>query len=124
MTLTNPSRACGSPGFALAFVLLIGCSSSEDAPVDACTKAPSSCPAPAPTYADVAPIFSAKCAPCHSATGVVPTKPLDAYDAVFRVRITALSQLQGCRMPPDGSPPLTADERQKLLSWFVCGAPK
>jgi len=35
-----------------------------------------------------------------------------------------LTRIYGCVMPPASAPPLTPEERQTLLSWFVCGAPE
>jgi hypothetical protein len=34
------------------------------------------------------------------------------------------TQLVSCSMPPAGAPPLGADERQLILDWLTCGAPR
>lgn len=109
-------------GFAL---FLLGCTSSSSEPAEeACpSDRPASCPSPSPTYADVAPIFAAHCTSCHSASGVMATRPLDTYDAIHRTRTTVQTELVKCEMPPAGEPKLSAAERQALLGWLVCGAP-
>ncbi len=92
-----------------------------DCPLDlpdggACTEA-------SPLYADVAPIIERRCTICHRPGGLQPTKLFQTYDEVYAMRREMLFQIYSCRMPPPCTPDLTADERQTLLNWFVCGAP-
>ncbi|MGZ3454192.1 MAG: hypothetical protein ACXVEF_31595 [Polyangiales bacterium] len=49
--------------------------------------------------------------------------PLDGYSAIFARRTTVLTQVYSCKMPQEGEPALSADERAKLLMWLVCKAP-
>jgi len=102
--------------------VLFGCSSPQpsatcpnDLPVG-CTDEPS-------YKTDIATIVSARCLKCHSAGGVEESKPLDSYANVYSRRTTVLTQIYGCRMPPEGEPALSPDERAKLLMWLVCKAP-
>lgn len=85
---------------------------------------PASCPTPAPTWADVEPIFDAHCTKCHGPGGVEASRPLDTYDHVYAERTTVLTKLHGCLMPPAPERPLSSDDRQLVLSWLVCRAPK
>jgi len=88
---------------------------------------PRSCPNPAPTFsADVSPLIQKHCAGCHSADGEEPNRPLINYDSITgSMDATARmveTQLVACAMPPSNQPPLTAEERQAILGWIVCGA--
>jgi hypothetical protein len=105
--------------FLLLAAALSGCGGGAACPNDL----PASCPTPAPTYADVAPIFHAVCNTCHAPDGQVPEKPLTSYAEVFSRRATVLTTVYGCKMPPEGALPLRADQRAALLAWLVCGAP-
>lgn len=85
---------------------------------------PAICPAQAPkAWSEVESIFVERCASCHAAGGAAATKPLVTYDDVYARRSSALNQIYACKMPPEGAPRLTADERAALLAWFVCGSP-
>ena len=85
---------------------------------------PASCPADVPSYTnDVAPILETSCVTCHSPTGVDPGKPLDTYAHVFDRRGEVLTQVNACRMPPEGEMAPSDDERAIILTWLVCGAP-
>jgi hypothetical protein len=94
-----------------------------DPVVSSCPPVSSACPSPAPTYAEVAPIVAAKCAPCHSPTGVEPNRPYQTYDQLKKAQIDILTQVRACRMPKPGSEPLTDAERTTLLGWLYCDAP-
>jgi uncharacterized membrane protein len=82
------------------------------------------CPAASPSWqTDVSPIVANKCAVCHYANNPYSTTVLLDYAGVYENRRTVLTQVYACRMPAAGADPLTADERQLLLKWLVCGAP-
>src|SRR5262249_51832261 len=86
---------------------------------------PASCPQPAPSWqGTVSQLIAQKCVICHAPTGIVAEKPLDTYDAVFRMRGPVLNQVYSCNMPPPDGGALDDEERQALLGWLVCGAPK
>jgi hypothetical protein len=85
---------------------------------------PAACPSPAPSWSgDIAAIMAARCAACHAPGGSVSEKPLTTYAEVYQRRVTVLTEVYGCLMPPAGADPLSAAERQDLLGWLVCGAP-
>jgi len=100
---------------------LAGCGSSGGScPSDL----PASCPSPAPSYqSTIAPLISAHCLTCHSPGGQEASFPFVTYQQVFAERSPMLNQVYACHMPPAGEPQLSAQERQELLSWLVCGAP-
>lgn len=89
-----------------------------------CTAvAPTSCPSPAPRYADVAKVIERRCAGCHSALWTGPW-PLDTYQHVADWQDDIRSHLLTCSMPPaDGGGPLPDDESTLLLTWIRCGLP-
>ena len=80
------------------------------------------CSASPPTYAQVAPIFQAKCASCHSAGGSAPDRRFDTYDEIAVQRSATLDQIYSCKMPPPGYAPLSDAERQLALGWLVCNS--
>lgn len=86
---------------------------------------PAACPTPTPSWAaDVAPIVTSRCYPCHAPGGIAAAKhELSSYDRVFAQRSAVLNQVYACAMPPKDAPALTPVERQKLLGWLVCKAP-
>ena len=96
-------------GVALAAAALAGCSkpAAQSCPNDL----PAACPSPAPTF---------------SADGEEPNPLLVSYDSITgSMDATARmveTQLVQCNMPPAGQPQLTAEERQTILGWLVCGA--
>lgn len=81
------------------------------------------CPSPAPTYADVQPIFEQRCsnAACH--TGAAGGEwPLDTYSHVADWQDVIRDELLTCAMPPpDSGVVVTRDERQLILTWIRCG---
>ncbi|MFZ5893458.1 MAG: c-type cytochrome [Myxococcota bacterium] len=108
-----------------ASVLLssFACSSSE--PEDeACTvTAPTACPTPAVTYADVAPIFSTHCASCHTGIANAPW-PFNEYKDAADWQELIRANILDCTMPPkDSGVRLSNEDRLKILTWVRCGAP-
>jgi hypothetical protein len=94
------------------------------APAVNCPMVSSSCPSPPPSYAtDVVPIIQQRCAPCHSPSGVEPSRPYQTYTDVKKVQIDILIQVRDCKMPKPGAPPLSDDERTTLLGWLFCDGP-
>jgi hypothetical protein len=84
----------------------------------------SDCPPAAPSYgAAVAPIIAARCSVCHRPGGLETSMRFSTYADAFALRRQMLTTIYACRMPPAGAVPLSTDERQTLLKWFVCGAP-
>jgi hypothetical protein len=106
ITLATLSAACGGPGGACP----------ADLP-ETCGVAPS-------WQAEVAPIVSRACAPCHGPGGVEAARPLATYDDVYAGRRAVLDQVYSCLMPQQGSGvALTSGEQLALLHWLVCDAP-
>jgi cytochrome c5 len=86
--------------------------------------APTACPDPPPKYADVKPVFDAKCVTCHSGAAGGPW-PLNDYGTIASWQSEIRGELLGCSMPPvDAGAPLTNEERMSLLTWIQCGAPQ
>jgi hypothetical protein len=86
--------------------------------------APSACPEPAPTYADVQPIFTRQCGVCHGQdwTG---EWPLDSYSHVSDWQDEIRSELVSCSMPPrDSGVEIAPADRMKILHWLRCGLPR
>jgi hypothetical protein len=104
----------------LGAVLLASCGSSVPCPNDL----PAACPSPVPSYSqNVAPIIAAHCLKCHAPGGQESSKDFTTYGNVFSQRQAILTQFYSCRMPPEGEPRPTAEERALLLGWLVCGSP-
>jgi len=84
------------------------------------------CPAGALTYdTGIGDLLTARCTPaCHAAGGSEATRPLTDYGHAAGLRISIANQLLSCSMPPAGAPPLSPDERQLILDWLTCGAPR
>jgi hypothetical protein len=94
--------------------------------IDCPNDVPPSCPSPAPSFSgEVQGVIQSRCAPsCHEPGGQEENRPLQRYaDQIYPQRKQMLLQVGSCRMPLAGATPLTADERQALLGWLVCGAP-
>lgn len=83
---------------------------------------PSSCASSAPRYDDVAPILASRCTVCHFPGGAERARQFDTYPLAYQQRKEMLVQVYGCRMPPPCEPVLGSEERDKLLTWLVCGA--
>ena len=105
------------------------CTPDPDATVVCPTDLPpdDDCPDAAPSYANtVASIIAARCTVCHRAGGPGASIQFDTYAkiAANNNKIHMVTQVHMCRMPPPScAEPLTADERQPLLQWLVCGGP-
>jgi hypothetical protein len=95
----------------------------------ACPDLSTTCPSVPPSWHDeVQPLVLQYCDRCHGAGGVgQPLFDDTSYATVYRGRTAMELWDYNCQMPPsDASPPAampTPDERQKLVSWVVCGAP-
>ncbi|HEX5658816.1 MAG TPA: hypothetical protein VFX59_16570 [Polyangiales bacterium] len=86
--------------------------------------APTSCPSPAPKYADVQPIFTKQCGVCHGQdwTG---EWPLDSYSHISDWQDEIRSELVTCAMPPvDSGVMIPLASRMKILEWIRCGLPR
>lgn len=84
---------------------------------------PTDCPDDKLTYADVSPIFEARCISCHD--GNHGQWPLTEYQHVADWFGEVRAQLIGCTMPPvDSKSDMSVDERMKILTWIRCGYPK
>lgn len=97
----------------------------DDGGVLACTvEAPTVCPDPPPRYADVAPVFQARCVPCHYGAPGGPW-PLLQYSHVADWYDTVRAFVLDCSMPPpDGGISMTDSEREAILTWILCGLPE
>jgi hypothetical protein len=93
--------------------------------VVACSvRAPTECPDPAPRYADVSPIITARCITCHNGVPNGPW-PLIGYDHVADWQNEIRDELLRCSMPPpDAGAALPDDERTAILVWLRCGLPR
>jgi hypothetical protein len=90
----------------------------------ACVPAPTVCPAPAPTWTDVSPIFQNICVQCHNGMIGGPW-PLMQYQHVADWRDLVRAMVIDCSMPPpDAGVPMTDEERIAILTWILCGAPQ
>jgi len=105
----------------LAVVVLAACGGGiSDCPNDL----PKACPSPMPSYqTDVKPIITNHCLKCHAPGGQEASIDLTTYPRVFSQRAAVLTQFYSCRMPPEGEPRPTAQERALLLGWLKCGSP-
>lgn len=88
--------------------------------------APTMCPTPVPHYADVSPIFQARCVgPCHNGATLTGPWPLVGYEHVSDWQDGIRDQLINCTMPPtDAGVPITTEEREAILVWIRCGLPR
>jgi uncharacterized membrane protein len=119
--------------FGLVLVGLCGCESDGgDGNGESCNPtAPTECPADAPTYADVEPIFAERCTVCHG-TGEDNQCPnpgqcwsLEDYGHVRDWTMEIRGALLTCTMPLQGSGiTMTDTEREEILAWIRCGAPE
>lgn len=94
--------------------------SGGDCPDD---NPPSTCPAGAAGYqATIAPLLAEHCVQCHQAGGVA-TPFLQTYAQVAGAIGVVVDEVHSCRMPPEGYPALTEEERAELFGWVACMAP-
>ncbi len=96
----------------------------DDSMLAACAvAAPTACPSPPPHFADVQPIFAARCGQCHDGTG--PEWPLKEYRQVADWQDSIRDRVLDCSMPPPESRiPMTVAERVAVLTWIKCGFPE
>lgn len=86
--------------------------------------APTVCPDPQPTFADVQPVFLTHCAVCHDAAPGGPW-PLESYWHIAAWKTEIRTELLDCVMPPEESETgFTEADRALILTWIFCGAPK
>jgi len=124
------------PLLAVSLFTLVACNSprpqspdgggvSDDASALVCTvKAPTACPEPPPRWADVSPIFQAKCVLCHNGSPGGPW-PLMQYQHVADWFDVVRAMLLDCSMPPpDAGVPMPDEERVAILTWILCGYPE
>jgi uncharacterized membrane protein len=104
----------------LAMALVAGLLACDPAGGTCLNDLPASCPQSPPSYAQVAPVFHAKCASCHSAAGSAPDRRFDTYDEIARQQSATLDQIYSCKMPTAGYTQLSTGERQLVLGWLVC----
>jgi hypothetical protein len=84
---------------------------------------PTECADPKPVYADVSPIFAARCTGCHN--GSDEMWPLSSYQHVADWFGEIRAQMIACTMPPlDSGLPMPLEERMKILEWIRCGFPR
>lgn len=95
-----------------------------DEPYTCPIPSPTSCPEPAPRYADVAPIFERRCVVCHAGTPGGPWSLAD-YGHVADWQDTIRPNVRDCTMPPpDAGVSMTLEERSVILTWIRCGLPR
>jgi hypothetical protein len=129
------SGAMSSPRFARAGLLALACAAAAAAcgggddrpaarPLTCSVTAPTSCPDPAPRYADIAPIVSRRCVACHWGAIDGPW-PLLTYTSIVDWEDLVRGSLLDCSMPPLDSGVVMADEeRVAILTWLRCGHPR
>jgi len=103
-----------------------GDAGSGTVPLTCTVTAPTSCPTPAPHYADVEPIIQQNCtAPCHAGVDPDGPWPLTTYEHVADWADIIRGDMLDCSMPPaDAGVAITTDERQAILTWIRCGFPE
>jgi uncharacterized membrane protein len=108
--------ACGPPGHA-------GTGTHETQLV--CdVELPTACTDPDLHYADVVPLLEQHCLGCHGGSPGGPW-PLTSYEHVASWANEIRAQMSACTMPPsDAGATMTTEERERLLLWVRCGAPK
>jgi hypothetical protein len=94
---------------------------SEPAPMPCDVVAPTECEQPAPTYADVEPIFQQRCVVCHAGMPGGPW-PLTSYPHVASWFMEIRAVMSTCAMPPrDSGMTMPTAERELILAWLRCG---
>jgi hypothetical protein len=103
----------------------LSCASNPSDPNECSVNLPTSCPDASLSYASgVGDTLETTCAPCHAADGVESAVPLTSYSEVSKRLTSVAGQLETCTMPPLGSAPISASDRQAILDWIACGAPR
>jgi|SRR5580658_2396160 hypothetical protein len=83
--------------------------------------APTACSTPL-QYADVAPILTRSCVPCHSGDAADMAWPLTAYGDVAAWAPIVQYDLCTDQMPPlDGGIAIAPADRLAVLDWIQCG---
>jgi uncharacterized membrane protein len=104
----------------------LGSNTGDGGPIACTVMAPTSCPAPSPRWADVAPIFQRRCVACHTGTPGGPW-PLRTYEHVADWADFIRADLLSCAMPPvetERVSPMPLEERLTILTWIRCGFPR
>lgn len=86
---------------------------------------PEACTATTLRYADVKPAFDTHCVSCHD--GATPTGPwpLKTWQDIADWQSLVRDDLANCSMPPaDAGTVMTLAEKQQILEWLRCGAPR
>jgi hypothetical protein len=106
--------------------LAVACGHAAPTAVSDCPEARQlGCPAGTLTYdTGIGDLLTARCSPCHAEGGIEGARRLTDYSHAFGSRMSIATQLVSCSMPPSGAPPLTHEERQQVLDWLTCGAPR
>jgi len=82
------------------------------------------CSGEVPRYADVEPIFRAKCVPCHLSETDGPW-PLKTYEDIADWADLIRKDVLDCSMPPtDGDVSMSHVQRLILATWVLCGYPQ
>jgi hypothetical protein len=107
----------------LVAVLAAACGQS---PADSCPVYDrNECVPPAPSYdGGIGELLNQRCMPCHGDKGIEAKHLLTDYAHVTRELMGIGNQLVTCSMPPAGNPQLTTAEREQILNWLSCAAPK
>lgn len=97
---------------------------AQDLPPLVCeVEAPTVCPDPPLTYADVEPIIERRCVECHD--GTPPEWPLTSYRHVADWNVEIRTEMLRCTMPPrDSGIEMPVEEREQILTWILCGFPE
>ena len=91
------------------------------AAVDCDVVAPTQCPNPAPTFADIQPILQERCVGCHAGIPDGPW-PLTTYTHVASWAGEIRAAMLNCLMPPaDAGIEMPTAERELILLWIRCG---
>jgi hypothetical protein len=97
-----------------------GSAGADTAPRVCAVTAPTACEDAALVYADVAPVFEARCVSCHNGTG--GHWPLTTYGHVATWRDTIRAALITCEMPPvESNLDIPTEESELVLAWIRCG---
>lgn len=92
-------------------------------PPECDVEAPTECPEPPPRYADVEPIFEQRCVVCHDSRP--PEWPLTSYRHVADWNDEIRAEMLRCTMPPFTSDvEMSTAERERILTWILCGYPE
>jgi hypothetical protein len=131
--LRTPGRAAllvvGASSIAVGLVIACSPSKGGDAGSEGCPALSTTCPNPATTWAEVEPVIIKYCFQCHGEGGIEESMfDYTTYAGEYKNRSEMLTQVYQCQMPPyDASPPTeafpTAQDRQTIVAWLVCGAP-